>query len=102
MSFQVVIEEEAEQEFAEAAEFYDGREPGVGQRFAKELQAFFRKVCQGPERFPFASRLTQKAKMPEPWPYSVFFVVKRQTSEVIISTIWHGSRNPAELRRRLK
>jgi len=40
--------------------------------------------------------------MPEPWPYSVFFVVKRQTSEVIISTIWHGARNPAELRRRLK
>jgi plasmid stabilization system protein ParE len=40
--------------------------------------------------------------MPEPWPYSVFFVVKRQTSEVIISTIWHGSRNPAALRRRLK
>ena len=102
MSFRVVIEEEAEREFADAVVFYDEREPGVGQRFAKELQVFFQKVCQDPERFPFASRLTQKAKMPDPWPYSVFFVVKRQTSEVIISTIWHGSRNPAELRRRLK
>jgi plasmid stabilization system protein ParE len=102
MSFRVVIEEEAEREFAEAVVFYDEREPGVGQRFAKELQSFFKTVCQDPERFPFASRLTQKAKMPEPWPYSVFFVVKRQTSEVIISTIWHGSRNPVELLRRLK
>jgi plasmid stabilization system protein ParE len=102
MSFRVFIEEEAEREFAEAAAFYDKREPGVGQRFTKDLQAFFRAVCQDPGRFPFASRLTQKAKMPEPWPYSVFFVVKRQTSEVIISTIWHGARNPAELRRRLK
>ena len=102
MSFRVVIEEEAEREFAEAAAFYDEREPGVGQRFTKDLQAFFRTVCQDPGRFPFASRLKQKAKMPEPWPYSIFFVVKRQTSEVIISTIWHGARNPAELRRRLK
>ena len=102
MSFRVVIEEEAEREFAEAVNFYDEREPGVGQRFAKDLQAFFRTVCQDPGRFPFASRLTQKAKMPYPWPYSVYFVVKRETSEVIISTIWHGSRNPAELRRRLK
>jgi plasmid stabilization system protein ParE len=102
MSFRVVIEAEAEREFAEAAAFYDEREPGVGQRFTKDLQAFFRTVCQDPGRFPFASRLTQKAKMPEPWPYSVFFAVKRHTSEVIISTIWHGARNPAELRRRLK
>jgi plasmid stabilization system protein ParE len=102
MSFRVVIEEEAEREFAGAVRFYDECEPGVGQRLAQELRAFFRTVCQDPERFPFASRLTQKARMPEPWPYSVYFVVKRQTSEVIISSIWHGSRNPAELRRRLK
>jgi plasmid stabilization system protein ParE len=102
MSFRVAIEEEAEREFAEAVVFYDGREPGVGQRFAKELQSFFKTVCQNPQRFPFSSRLTQKAKMPPPWPYSVFFVVKQQTSEVIISTIWHSARNPEELRRRLK
>ncbi|HEY2328837.1 MAG TPA: type II toxin-antitoxin system RelE/ParE family toxin [Verrucomicrobiae bacterium] len=102
MSFRVVIEDEAEREFAEAVVFYDEHEPGVGQRFAKELQKVFKTVCQDPDRFSFASRLTQKAKMPEPWPYSIYFVVKRKTSEVIISTIWHGARNPAELRRRLK
>jgi len=66
MSFRVVIEAEAEREFAEAVAFYDEREPGVGQRFAQELQAFFKTVCQDPERFSFASRLTQKAKMPDP------------------------------------
>lgn len=102
MTFQIVIEEEAEREFAEAVAFYDEHEPGVGQRFARELQAFFKIVCQDPERFRFASRLTRKAKLPKPWPYSVYFVLKRETSEVIISTIWHGSRNPEELRRRLK
>ncbi len=102
MTFRVVIEEEAEQELAEAVNFYDEREPGIGQRFAKELQVFFKTVCQDPERFPFASRLTQKARLPKPWPYSVYFVVKRETSEVIISTIWHGSRNPTELRRRFQ
>lgn len=100
--FQVLIEEEAEREFAEVVDFYDEREPGVGQRFAQELRAFFKVVCNDPERFPLASRLTRKAKMPRPWPYSVYFVIKRETSEVVISAIWHGSRKPAELRRRLK
>lgn len=102
MSFRVVIEEEAEREFAEAVAFYDEHEPGVGQRFAREMQTFFQTVCDHPERFRFASRLTRKAILPKPWPYSVYFVVKQETSEVIISTIWHGARNPAELSRRLK
>lgn len=102
MSFRVVIEEEAELEFAEAVDFYDQREPGVGQRFAQELRAFFKTVCDDPERFPLASRLTRKAKLPKPWPYSVYFAIKRETSEVVISTIWHGKRSSPELRRRLK
>jgi toxin ParE1/3/4 len=102
MSFRVVIEEEAEREFAEAVAFYDEREPGVGQRFAQEVRAFFRTVCEDPERFPFSSKLTRKAKLPEPWPYSVYFIINWKTSEIVISTIWHGARNPAELRRRLK
>jgi toxin ParE1/3/4 len=102
MMFQAVIGEAAEREFTAAVDFYDEREPGVGQRFAQDVRAFFRTVCQDPDRFPFASRLTRKAKLPKPWPYSVYFVVKRETSEVIISAIWHGARNPAELRQRLK
>jgi plasmid stabilization system protein ParE len=102
MSFCVVIEEEAEREFEAAVDFYDNREPGLGQRFGRELQAFFKHVSEDPERFRFVSRLTRKAALPQPWPYSVYFVVKKEIRQVIISTIWHGARNPEELRRRLK
>ena len=102
MSFRVVIEEEAEQELVEAVTFYEHRQPGLGQRFGRELRAFFNIVGQNPERFPPASRLTRRARMPRPWPYSVFFATKPESSEVVITAIWHGSRNPAELRRRLK
>jgi plasmid stabilization system protein ParE len=80
MSFQVIIEAEAEQEFVETVDFYDRRQPGLGQRFARDLRAFFRIVCKTPERFRLVSRLTHKARLPKPWPYSVFFVIKRETS----------------------
>jgi plasmid stabilization system protein ParE len=102
MSFRVVIEEEAEQEYVEAVRFYDERQPGVGQRFARDLRAFFKVVCKNPERFRLVSRLTRKARLPKPWPYSVFFVVNPESSEAIISALWHDSRNPAELGRRLR
>ena len=100
MTFRVVIEEEAEREFAEAVNFYDGREPGLGQRFARDVRDVFRVACKDPERFSRASRLTRKAKVLN-WPYSVYFAIKVETSELVITTIWHGARNPAELRRRL-
>jgi plasmid stabilization system protein ParE len=102
VTFRVIIEEEAEREFAEAVDFYDRRKPGLGQRFARELQAFFKTVSQEAARFARVSRLTRKARLPKPWPYSVYFVIKPQASEIVISTIWHDSRNPAKLRRRLK
>jgi plasmid stabilization system protein ParE len=102
MIFRVVIDEEAEKEFTEAVDFYDMRVPGVGQRFARELIAFFKTVCENPERFPTASRFTRKAKLQKPWPYSVYYTIKKETSEIVIIAVWHGARNPAELRRRLK
>jgi plasmid stabilization system protein ParE len=102
MNFGVVMEAEAEREFIDAVNFYDERQPGVGQRFARDLRAFFKVACKNPERFRLVSRLTRKARLPKPWPYSVFFVIKPAASQIIISTLWHDSRNPAELRRRLK
>ena len=101
MTFRVVIEAEAEAEFAEAVAFYDEREPGLGQRFAREVREVFREVCEDPERFRRASRLTRKARV-FGWPHSVYYAIRAQTGEVVITTVWHGARNPAELRRRLK
>ncbi len=101
MTCRVVITEEDERELAEAVDFYDEREPGTGQRFAREVRDIFRKVFHDPERLPRASRLTQKAKILG-WPHSVYFTSRVETGELIIVSVWHGKRNPAELGRRLK
>lgn len=101
MTFRVVIEEEAEREFAEAVSFYDEREPGLGQRFARDVRDVFGEAGKNPKRFPLASRLTRKARVLD-WPYSIYFAIRAETSELVISTVWHGSRNPSKLRRRLR
>ena len=101
MMFQVVIEEEAEREFAEAVDYYDEREPGLGQQFARDVRAVFKTVCKTPERFRLHSRLTRKAAILD-WPYAIYFAIKPETREVVIITVWHGARSPTELQRRLK
>ena len=102
MTFYFVIEDEAERELAAAVDFYEARESGLGLRFAREFRVFSKSICDDPKRFPFASRQTRKARLPKPWPYSVYFVIKPHTFEIVISTIWHGARNPSGLHRRLK
>ncbi len=102
MTFKVIAESEAKREWNEAVDWYEEREPGVGLRFDDDLRTFLQTLAQSPERFQLFTRLTRKAKVPSPWPHSVYFTISREHREVRVLAIWHGARNPAELRQRLK
>ena len=102
MTFTVIVGADAERDWHEAVMFYDGREPGVSHRLNVAVRAILNSLAQQPERFSRATSRTHKAKVPSPWPYSVYFVVNKECHEVKVLAIWHGARNPAELRRRLK
>jgi hypothetical protein len=102
MTFKVIAEAVAKREWNEAVDWYEAQEVGEGWRFDDALQAFLQTLKHRPERFRLAARLTHKAKLPEPWPYSVYFAINTECREVKILAVWHGSRNPAELRRRLQ
>ncbi len=102
MTFTVIAEAEARRDWNEAVDWYEEREPGVGLRLDDAIRSFLQTLSRQPERFPLATRLTRKAKILGPWPYSVYFVINMQFHEVKVLAIWHGARNPVELQRRLK
>jgi plasmid stabilization system protein ParE len=102
MIFKVIADVEAKHEWNEAVDWYETQETGLGWRFDDELLAFLQMLAHNPERFRLAAQLTYKATMPEPWPYSIYFTINREHREVKILAVWHGARNPAELRRRIK
>jgi plasmid stabilization system protein ParE len=102
MTFKVIAEAEATLEWNEAVDWYEAKEAGVGLRFDEELRAFLETLAQEPERFRPATRLARKAKLPRPWPYSVYFAISKAHREVKVLAIWHDKRNPAALRRRLE
>ena len=102
MTFKVIAEAEAMREWNDAVVWYEAREPGAGWRFDDELQAFLQTFRNNPKRFRQVAKLTHKAKMPKPWPYSVYFTINVEHREVKVVAIWHGARDPAGLHRRLK
>jgi len=101
MTLSVIFKAEAEAEFNEAVAWYDSQTDGVGQRFAREVRATIAEAAKDHERFPFAGPTTQKIKVLD-WPYSIYFTLLENAPVMIVVSVFHGARNPAELRRRLK
>jgi plasmid stabilization system protein ParE len=102
MTFKVIAEAEAKRDWNEAVDWYDQRQPGVGLRFDEAIRTFLQTLANGPDRFRLATRLTHLARMPKPWPYSVYFTINLEFREVKVLSIWHCKRNPAELQKKLK
>jgi plasmid stabilization system protein ParE len=100
MSRQIIFDAEARLEFEEAVVWYDEQQPGLGDRFEAEVHATFQRILQTPERFKLVSKTIRRARVEVFKKYSVYFRVEPDFIGVV--SVFHGSRNPAELRRRLK
>ena len=101
MSFRVIHDSEATFEFREAVAWYEGQAEGLGVRFTLAVDVVMTAIASQPLRFSKAGRKGRKARILG-WPYSIYFVVHAVHAEIKVIAVWHGSRNPAELRRRLK
>ncbi len=101
MNFRVVLDSEAAFEFREAIAWLEGCSEGLGIRFISEVDAVMTAISSQPLRFSKAGRKGRKARV-HGWPYSIYFVVNETHAEIKVIAVWHGARNPAELRRRMK
>ena len=89
----------ADLDYLQALEFYENRQPGLGQEFDAELLALLERIEQNPEFFPTETALVRKALMPR-FKYRIYFAV--EGDEIGVLAIWHPSRSPETLRRRFQ
>ena len=101
MSFGLIIEADVREEIRAAGDWYEGREPGVGGRFAVALDNCLQQILSDPSRYPKIGPTTHKAKILG-WPYSIFFTILNERRLVKVIAVWQGCQDPAKLRRRLK
>ena len=101
MSFRVIHDTEATFEFREAVAWYESQAEGLGVQFTLEVDNVIAAISSQPLRFSKASRKSRRAQVLG-WPYTIYFAVNAEHREIKVLAIWHGARNPTELRRRLK
>jgi plasmid stabilization system protein ParE len=101
VSVRVFHDAEAAAEFREAVAWYEKQADGLGIRFVFAVDKVVKEICAQPLRFPEASRKSRRARVLG-WAYTIYFAFNETAQEVKVIAVWHGARDPAELRRRLK
>ena len=91
MTLPVVWTPEANEDLLEARAWYDNIRPGLGDRFARAVEATVEALAEHPLQFPVAYRSRRRAGVRR-FPYGIFFEV--QDNRIVVIACFHGRRNP--------
>ena len=100
MNLPVLFKPAARLEFDEAVAWYEGERPGLGREFKLEVKLALKRALSNPELFQRVRGRARKIRLRRFKKYAIYFAVKDNAFAVL--SVFHASRNPAELERRLK
>lgn len=79
-----------------AVEWYENERSGLGLEFLDELRATYDRIAEGPLKYqPLRSEI--RRALLKHFPYAVYFAI--EGDDVVILTVLHVSRDPAEWQR---
>ena len=97
MSLPVVLRDEAQAEFDEAFDYFEGQKPGLGVAFAARVQEVFDRIGTNPHLHAAVFADIHKAGVAR-FPYGVFYRIIN--ADVVVIACFHGSRDPRRWRAR--
>ena len=80
-----------------AFEWYENERSGLGLEFLDELRATYDRIADGPLKYQLIRFGIRRALLRR-FPYAVYFAVEEAV--VVVLTVLHASRDPAEWQRR--
>jgi len=87
-------------ELTGAIAWYEQERPGLGKDFSDEVYRALERAAVQPERFCQVRGRARKIRLKRFKAYAIYFAITDDVFSVL--AIFHGSRSPAELHRRLK
>ena len=99
MSLPVIFKPAALAELEEAVVWYETQRLGLGEEFKLEVKATLKRALKNPGLCQKARGRAHRIRLRRFKKYAIYFATKDGTFAVL--AIFHGSRNPVELQRRL-
>ncbi len=95
MSYTLIFNIDAENEFIAAYQWYEEQQKGLGDRFENETEKQFEKIKANPLIFHL-SKGNFRESLIDHFPFTIVYVVNKKNKTVYISSVFHTSRNPKE------
>jgi len=86
-------------ELADAIEYYDAQESGLGFRFAQEVKRTLERILQFPEAWSPISKRTRRCQTNK-YPYALIYQIRGEV--LLIIAVMHVRREPRTWRGRLR
>jgi plasmid stabilization system protein ParE len=93
----VVIGRKATDDIAEARDWYETKDAGLGAEFMDEIGLVLSRIAEGPERFPILVGDARRALVKR-FPYSIYFRVRGSDARIV--AVLHQRRDPRATARR--
>jgi len=101
MNRQLIVRPEAEADIADAAVWYDRREPGLGLDLILEVHSAIARVLRSPESFTRVRRNpTVRRVLTRRFPYRLFFIVRPDA--IVVFAVLHAARHDRVWKHRAK
>lgn len=94
--YRLISEPRADLDVEAAFEWYESERPGLGVEFLDELRAAYDRIAAGPLKYQ-ALRSGIRRALLRRFPYAVYFAI--EDDAVIVATVLHANRDPAEWQR---
>ena len=91
--------EDALDDYQEAAHYYGCRELGLDERFVECIESAIESVCDSPKSWPLLEDDVRR-RVVGVFPYSIIFI--EHDNVIVIVAIMHDSREPGYWRKRLE
>ncbi len=91
MSYPLIVEPEAEFDLEDAAHWYNGQRPGLGQEFLEEVEDVFDRIREMPELHAITHQ-TARLTLVKRFPYVVCYIFDGE--RVYVIAVFHGYRDP--------
>jgi len=95
--YRLVSEPPADLDIESAFEWYEKEQLGLGAEFLHELRATYDRIVEGPFKYQHLRSGIRRALLRR-FPYAVYFAV--EGTVIVVLTVLHASRDPAEWQRR--
>jgi plasmid stabilization system protein ParE len=93
LEFTIELLNKAKLELAESVDWYNKQRIGLGIEFAKAIQKKLNLIEKYPERYSKIKNSFRQVSI-EKFPYCIVYFIEKLEKKIIITSIFHHSRNP--------